>query len=279
MQRGLMMKKILLGTAALVVLAGPAFAADMAPRMYTKAAPVVAPIYNWSGMYAGLHAGYTFGDRNGVDTTGILAGNVANVAAGARAPFVGVDRDGFIGGGQIGWNWQSNSPWVWGLEADISYTDVRSTTNFVTILPPALGGAAGGSPLNNSLSSKMEYFGTVRGRLGYAWDRTMVYATGGLAYGQVENSAVFNNAANVAQFAGSSRDTKTGYTVGGGIEHAWTGNWTVKAEYLYYDLGRNDVTVPVLPGVAGAGGYISSFKNDGHIVRAGLNYKFGGMGW
>ncbi|WP_398482837.1 outer membrane protein, partial [Tardiphaga sp.] len=88
-----------------------------------------------------------------------------------------------------------------------------------------------------------------------------------------------NNAANVAQFAGSTRNTKTGYSVGGGIEHAWTGNWTVKAEYLYYDLGTNDVTVPILPGVAGSGGYISSFKNDGHIVRAGLNYKFGGMGW
>jgi outer membrane immunogenic protein len=263
----------------LTALAGPAFAADMAPRMYTKAAPVVAPIYNWSGFYAGIHAGYTFGERTNVDTTGILGGNIANVAAGARAPSVGVDRDGFIGGGQIGWNWQANSPWVWGLEADISYTDVNSTTNFVTILPVALGGAP--SPLNNSLSSKMDYFGTVRGRVGYAWDRTMVYATGGLAYGQVENSAVFNNAANLAQFIGSTRDTKTGYTVGGGIEHAWMGNWTVKAEYLYYDLGRNDVTVAIIPGVAGTGGYNSSFKNDGHIVRAGLNYKFNSMamGW
>jgi outer membrane immunogenic protein len=276
------MKKMLLGTVALVALAGPAFAADMAPRMYTKAAPVVAPIYNWSGFYAGIHAGYTFGDRTNVETSGILPINVLNVGAGARAASVGLDRDGFIGGGQIGWNWQSNSPWVWGLEADISYTDVNTTANFVTILPPGApfnGAAPGGSPLNNTLSSKMDYFGTVRGRLGYAWDRTLIFATGGLAYGQIENSAVFNNAANVPQFAGSTRNTKTGYSVGGGIEHAWTGNWTVKAEYLYYDLGTNDVTVPILPGVAGAGGYISSFKNDGHIVRAGLNYKFGGMGW
>jgi len=266
------MKKIMLGSVAALALASPAFAADMAPRMYTKAAPVVAPIYNWSGFYAGIHAGYTFGDRTTVDTTGVLPVNIGNVATGARAPFVGVNRDGFIGGGQMGWNWQANSPWVWGLEADISYTDVRSTTNFVTLLPPA------NSPLNNSLSSRMEYFGTVRGRLGYAWDRTMIYATGGLAYGQIENAAVFNNAANAVQFAGSTRNTKTGYTVGGGIEHAWMANWTVKAEYLYYDLGRNDVTVAAIPGV-GTGAYISSFKNDGHIVRAGLNYKFGGMGW
>ena len=267
------MKNMLLGTVALIVLAGPAFAADMAPRMYTKAAPVVAPIYNWSGFYAGIHAGYTFGDRTNVETSGLAPLNVGNVLSGARAANVGVNRDGFIGGGQIGWNWQSNSPWVWGLEADISYTDVNSTTNFVTFLPPA------NLSLNNSLSSKMDYFGTVRGRLGYAWDRTMVYATGGLAYGQVENSAAFFNAANALQFVGSTRNTKTGYTVGGGIEHAWMGNWTVKAEYLYYDLGGNDVTVIATPTGGSSGAYNSNFRNDGHIVRAGLNYKFGGMGW
>jgi len=273
------MKKFLLGTIALSALAlgNSAYAADMAPRMYTKAAPVVAPIYNWSGAYAGIHAGYTFGESSNVSTSGLLGGNITNVALGARSASVGLDRDGFVGGGQIGYNWQANSPWVWGLEADISYTDVNSSRTFVTVLPVALGGAP--SNLNNTLSSKMDYFGTVRGRLGYAWDRTLIYATGGLAYGEVQHSGSFNNAANAVQFAGSTRDTKTGYTVGGGIEHAWTGNWTVKAEYLYYDLGTTDVTVALVPGVFGTGGYNSSFKDDGHIVRAGLNYKFGGMGW
>ena len=273
------MKKFLLGSIALSALAlgNSAFAADLAPRMYTKAAPVVAPIYNWSGAYVGVHAGYTFGESSDVMTSGLLGGNVTNVALGARSASVGLDRDGFVGGGQIGYNWQTSSPWVWGLEADISYTDVNSSRTFVTVLPVSLGGAP--SNLNNTLSTKMDYFGTVRGRLGYAWDRTLVYATGGFAYGEVEHSGTFNNAANAVQFSGRSRDTKTGYTVGGGIEHAWTGNWTVKAEYLYYDLGTTDVTVALVPGVAGAGGYNSSFKDDGHIVRAGLNYKFGGMGW
>jgi outer membrane immunogenic protein len=271
-----MMKKILLGTAALVVLAGPALAADMAPRMYTKAAPVVAPIYNWSGFYAGLHAGYTFGDRTGVDTTGLALFNTNNVLGGARPASVGLDRDGFIGGGQMGWNWQANSPWVWGLEADISYTDVRSSTTAVTVPLSGIG------TLNNTFNSRMNYFGTVRGRLGYAWDRTMVYATGGFAYGEVENSvSLFGvNPGAALQFTGSNRDTKTGYTVGGGIEHAWMGNWTVKAEYLYYDLGSSDVAVLNVPTfTAGGPGYNSNFRNDGHIVRAGLNYKFGGMGW
>ena len=269
------MKKFLLGSIAVSALAlgSSAFAADMAPRMYAKAAPMVSPMYNWSGFYAGVNAGYTFGDSSNVQTSGLAPLNVANVASGARSASVGLDRDGFIGGGQMGYNWQANSPWVWGLEADIAYTDVNATRNFVTILP------ATGASLNNSLSSKMDYFGTVRGRLGYAWNRTMVYATGGFAYGEVENSASFFNAANALQFVGSNRDTKTGYTVGAGIEHAWMGNWTVKAEYLYYDLGTTDVTVAATPTGGSTGAYNSSFKNDGHIVRAGLNYKFGGMGW
>lgn len=269
------MKKILLSSVAAMAFAGPALAADMAPRMYTKAAPVVAPIYNWSGVYAGIHAGYTFGDRTGVDTIGLVAvPNGANVASGARPGSVGVDRDGFIGGGQIGYNWQSNSPWVWGLEADISYTDVRSSTTAVT--------SVGGVVRNNTFDSRMNYFGTVRGRLGYAWDRTLLYATGGFAYGEVENGvSLFGpNPAAALQFVGSNRTTKTGYTVGGGIEHAWSGNWTVKAEYLYYDLGSTDVASLNVPTfTTGGPGYSSNFKNDGHIVRAGLNYKFGGMGW
>jgi len=280
------MKKFLLGTIALSALAlgNSAFAADMAPRMYTKAAPVVAPIYNWSGVYAGIHAGYTFGEGNNIDTSGqIIPGalvqpNVLNVAGGARPGSVGMDRDGFIGGGQIGYNWQSNSPWVWGLEADISYTDIKSNRSVITApLAPGVG------TLTNNFSSRMEYFGTVRGRVGYAWDRTLVYATGGLAYAEVENNAAFfgpSPANPVLQFAGGNRDTKTGYTVGGGIEHAWMGNWTVKAEYLYYDLGATTVAVNVIPLSGGGGiGYNSRFENDGHIVRAGLNYKFGGMGW
>jgi outer membrane immunogenic protein len=280
------MKKFWLGSIALSALAlgSSAFAADMAPRMYAKAAPTVSPMYNWSGFYAGVHAGYTFGDSSNVGTTGqIIPGalvqpNVANVAGGARPASVGLDRDGFIGGGQMGYNWQANSPWVWGLEADISYTDVNSRRSVIT---SPLNGAPG--TLTNNFNTRMEYFGTVRGRLGYAWDRTMVYATGGLAYGEVENSVAFfgpSVTGGALQFVGSNRDTKTGYTVGGGIEHAWMGNWTVKAEYLYYDLGSTTVAGNVIAGSGGGGiGYNSDFKNDGHIVRAGLNYKFGGMGW
>lgn len=272
------MKKFLLGTVALTVLALPnaAFSADMAPR-YAKALPMVSPAYNWSGFYIGVHAGYTFGNDDDIGTTGQAAGNILNVAGGARPGQVRLDRDGFIGGGQIGYNWQAGSNWVWGLEADISYTDVRESRNIVTApLPPGVGA------LNNTFTSNLDYFGTVRGRLGYAWDRTMVYVTGGLAYGRVENTAAFFGLAPASplQFAGTNRSTEVGYTVGGGIEHAFSPSWSVKAEYLYYDLGSNTVNVALVPGGGGGGtGYNSRFENDGHIVRAGLNFKLGGMGY
>ena len=270
------MKSTFLGTAAFAALCMtlPAFAADM-PARYAKAPPpMVSPAYNWSGFYVGVHAGYTFSEDDNVTTTGQLAGNVANVAGGARPGQVRLDRDGFIGGGQIGYNWQFTPSWVVGLEADISYVDGRETINVVTASLPTA--APPNAPLNNTFRSRMEYFGTFRGRIGYAWDRTMIYATGGLAYAEVENSASFFNAANQLQFDGGRRRMETGYTVGGGIEHAFSPNWSVKAEYLYYDLGSNVVNVAAVPGGGGVGGYNSRFENDGHIVRAGLNYKFGG---
>jgi len=270
------MKKFVLGTAALcaLCLSLPALAADLPARTKAAAAPIVSPAYDWSGFYIGVHAGYTFGEDDSIVTTGQAAGNIANVAGGARPGLVRDDRDGFIGGGQIGYNWQVGPNWVFGLEADISYVDGDRDVTVVTApLAPGVGS------LSNTFSSRMEYFGTVRGRIGYAWDRTLVYATGGLAYGEVENNVSFLGTAGQLQFAGRNRDTETGYTVGGGVEHAFAPNWTVKAEYLFYDLGSNTVNVALVPGGGGGGtGYNSRFENDGHIVRVGLNYKFGGPG-
>lgn len=271
------MKNILLGATAICALCVslPAFAADLRPRAVKAPPPMVSPAFNWSGFYVGVHAGYTFGEDENVVTTGQAPGNIANVAGGARPGLVRLDRDGFIGGGQIGYNWQFSPNWVFGLEADISYVDSRETINVGTLSLPAA--VPPNAPLNNTFRTRMDYFGTVRGRLGYAWNQTMVYATGGLAYADIENSASFFGPAGQLQFDGRIRRTETGYTVGGGIEHAFTPNWSLKAEYLYYDLGSNTVNVAVIPGSGGGGtGYNTRFENDGHIVRAGLNYRFGG---
>ena len=264
------MKRFLLGTAAMATLclSIPAIAADL-PARVTKAPPaLVSPAYNWSGFYLGVHAGYTFAEEEDITTTGQALGNINNVAIGARPGRVSLDRDGFIGGGQIGYNWQVSPNWVFGLEADISYVDIDRDVAVI-----------GTTGLNNTFRTRMDYFGTVRGRIGYAWDRTLLYATGGLAYADIENRVNFFGPAGQLQFTGNNSNTETGYTVGAGIEHAFAPNWTVKAEYLFYDLGDNTVNVAVIPGSGGGGtGYNSRFENDGHIVRVGLNYKFGGPG-
>ena len=166
------MKSFLFGTAALTTLclSLPALAADL-PARVTKAPPVlVSPAYDWSGFYLGVHAGYTFGEDDTISTTGQAQVNINNVAGGARPGQVRLDRDGFIGGGQAGYNWQLTPNWVMGLETDISYVDIRNDTNVVTIPLNGIG------TLNNTFRTRMEYFGTVRGRIGYAWDRTLVYA-------------------------------------------------------------------------------------------------------
>jgi outer membrane immunogenic protein len=249
-----------------------ASAADLG-RMPAKAPPIAPPpAWSWTGFYIGAHAGYGFSGDNSIDTTGQAPPNVANILGGARPGSVSLDRDGFVGGGQIGYNWQFAPNWLLGIEADISYTDFRNSATVIT-LP-----LAGPGTLANTFSSRMDYLGTVRGRLGYVFDRTLIYATGGLAYGDVRNSVDFFGPAGQVQFTGSSSSLETGYTVGGGIEHAFLPNWTVKGEYLYYDLGKSTVNVAVVPGSGGGGtGYNSTFKNDGHIGRIGLNYKFGPM--
>ncbi len=269
------MKRVLLGTAALATLSMslPAFAADLPARLVKAPPAVVAAAYDWSGFYVGVSAGYTFEQDDGITTTGQAAANINNVLGGARPAQTRLEREGFIGGGQIGYNWQLTPNWVMGLETDISYVDIRKDTNVVTIPLNGIG------TLNNNFRTRMEYFGTVRGRIGYAWDRTLLYATGGLAYADIENSATFFGPAGQPQFAGSNRRTEAGYTVGAGIEHAFASNWTLKAEYLYYDFRDETVNVAVIPGNGGGGtGYNSRFENDGHIIRAGLNYKFGAMG-
>ena len=271
------MRKALLASVALsaVLTAAPALAADLGQRMITKAPPAAVPFvqpFTWTGFYLGVNAGYGFGTGSSAITTGQVAANVANVAGGARPANVDLRPEGFIGGGQVGYNWQFGS-FVTGIEADLAYTDFSETRTVVTTPLSGVGS------LNNTFRQHLEYFGTVRGRLGIAADRTLFYATGGFAYGGVDNRVDFFGPAGNLQFTGATRRNREGYTVGGGIEHAFAGNWSVKAEYLYFDLGRETVNVAVIAGSGGGGtGYDTRFRNDGHIVRAGLNYRFGGVG-
>jgi outer membrane immunogenic protein len=223
------MNKMTLAFAALLGTTAHAAAADLPSRAYAPAPVYAAPMFTWTGFYIGLNAGYG-GDKNTYSINGF--GNVLGISSG-----------GFIGGAQIGYNYQfAGSAFVLGLEADLQATNIESKVSILGI----------------SLGSKLDYLGTVRGRLGYAFtDRALLYVTGGLAYGRVKS-----NIANIITFGGSN----TGWTAGAGIEYALTQNWSLKTEYLYVDLGtKNSLLVP---------GLTIGVKSHEHIVRAGLNYRF-----
>lgn len=267
-----MKKLVLLSTASLAMMAGVAAAADLPSRRLAPAPFVAVPVFTWTGFYFGGNAGYAFSDKGHVETTGNGPVTISNVALNLRPSSQRLDPEGFTGGGQLGYNYQLGSV-VIGLEADIQYTDLAQTRDFVSVRGD-----------RSSFRSTTDYIGTVRGRLGYAFDRLLVYGTGGFAYGDVYNRANFFNfpPASNLQFTASRDDVETGYAVGGGIEYAvpnfslFNNAVTVKAEYLYYDLGERNLVVANVPPTA-PNSYTSRFTNDGHIVRAGLNFKFGGF--
>ena len=207
-----------LGLALAATIAAPfaAQAADLGPSPSYKAPAYVAPSYaTWSGFYVGVNAGYGFG--------------TSDWAALATDP----KPKGFLAGGTIGYNLQTGV-WVWGIEGDFDYSAMKDDV--------------GGN------ETKVPWFGTARGRIGYAgWGNLMPYITGGAAFANVKASSA----------AGSESKTRVGWTAGVGLEYALFSSWSVKVEYLYADLGSFNCTV--------CGGDVE-FKTN--IVRAGLNYRF-----
>jgi outer membrane immunogenic protein len=259
-----MFRKSLIAAASLLALsiATGASAADL-PRK--SVAPVFAqvPAFSWTGFYVGLNAGYGWGDFK----RDAAANPIGFTAAGAAAINAFASRttsaDGFVGGGQIGYNYQFGSV-VLGLEADIQFADIKKS-----IGPNQIVGLAAGNFLTSS--SKLEWFGTVRPRLGFAFDRFLVYATGGLAYGSVKVSDSYAFLGGPA--LASSSDTRFGYVLGGGVEYAFTNNLTLRAEYLYIDLGKKGYASPNVVGFANTDIQHSN-KTTLNVVRAAVNYKF-----
>jgi outer membrane immunogenic protein len=298
-----MKKSLVSGVAlALALSAGSAFAADLPSRKAPPYVPPPPPM--WTGFYVGLNAGYTFANSNNmVVNSGVLAatavapGAAANAAAAAAAA-AGVtgflpagNNSGFLGGGQIGYNWQFASNFVAGVEADIQGVAAGggSGSAFTTAVPTAAPAPVGVWVSSTTASKRLDYLGTVRGRIGYLITPTLlVYGTGGLAYGGVSTSLNISQlptgaalAAAYAPMFGASAfsDTRVGWTAGGGLEWMFMPNWSAKVEYLYYDLGNvaiNSVPlVAVAPaGVAFANSAWTTTRFDGHIVRAGVNYHF-----
>ncbi|MBJ6126042.1 outer membrane protein [Microvirga splendida] len=211
------MKKILLSSVALLGLATGAVAADLPSRRAAPAPVIVAaPIFTWTGFYVGVNAGYGWSndDFDAID----LADED--------------DDGGFVGGAQVGYNYQIGS-FVVGLEGDIQYADFGGSFTF-----------ADGPDADTDLDvfDRGDWFGTVRARAGVAFDRALIYATGGFAFA----------------------DDANGWTVGGGVEYAFTNNLSAKIEGLYVNLDHDDNDFPGFDG-----------ETDFGVIRAGLNFRFG----
>lgn len=220
----------LLAGAALLVLANaaPANSADTGKPAY-KAPAYIAP-FTWSGLYAGINGSYGWGNTKLTDPT---LGRSSNVAR------------GYLEGGTVGYNVQTGS-WVWGVEGDFDLSIVKANeTTYCGVTP--------GCEFQN------RWLATGRGRVGYAFDRLLVYGTGGAAYGEFKVSKASS---------GSEIESKPGWTVGAGLEYAITRTWSIKTEYLYVDLGSFGCSLAI------CGGPDSRIKMPLNIARLGLNYRF-----
>jgi outer membrane immunogenic protein len=277
-----------LATAVLAAMAvvPAASAADMAPR-YTKAPPAMVEVWNWTGFYIGGNAGYSWG-RSSTDVSFYnTATGLPIVPPPGSIPSARFDMNGAIAGGQAGYNWQTGS-WVWGVEADIQWSGEKGRGNYFCAPTPPLGGAclpgltflpAFVTGTNLTVDQSLEWFGTARLRGGFLVSpRVLLYGTGGLAYGSIKTSGTlsgFTPADLPVSVFGSNTATRLGWTAGAGVEGKITQNWSAKLEYLYMDLGRYDSLTLSLAPASLIGARVSSHFTD-HILRAGINYQFGG---
>ncbi len=283
-------------TVSAIALTQMASAADL---------PLKAPVYlppaiDWSGWYVGLNAGYGWGSGP-VSSTAVPTGGLVPGIAEGLATFATYNldpgRNGFIGGGQAGYDWQFNN-WVTGIEADIQGLANSGKANLPSVVPVP-GFPSEQYVGTQSAQAEVSWLGTLRGRLGaLIGPSALIYVTGGLAYGGVKAGGAINAQEN-ASFVATPFDffpsvggainsqIRAGWTLGGGWEWMFAPRWSLKAEYLHYDLGTvgtdyNVSTVCVPAACAfpppnttyGSAAVHTSTRLDGNIARAGVNYHF-----
>jgi outer membrane immunogenic protein len=236
-------RKTLSAALGTLFIGNSTLAADLAVK-----APQVAPIpaFTWGGCYVGAHAGAGFGE----DTV-----SVPSIVPGVS---VTGHSSGFLAGGQVGCNLQFSGHWVIGIEGEGSGTDVKGDTT-QTILG-----------ISGTAHAQTDWIASATGRLGWAWDRWLIFGKGGAAWDGDKYSASIPVFPEQLQ----ASETRTGWTVGGGIEWAFFNNWSAKAEYNYYDFGRSSVTLvgtfagaPIaVPGV--------QVRETMSVIKLGVNYRF-----
>jgi outer membrane immunogenic protein len=236
------MKKYLLGTVALVALAvaTPAAAADLGARYPVKAPPPVAAVWSWTGFYVGVNGGYGWGDSK----WSLLP---AGLNEGTH------HTDGGTIGGQIGYNWQIG-PWVVGLEAQGNWADFDGSN--VSLVAPGF-----------TNRTNIDAFGLFTGKVGYAFNNFMVYATGGAAVQSVDYR-YFTTAGGVT--AGTADETRWGATVGAGFEYAFAPSWSAGLQYNHMFMGNRDVNFAPAPNAS------DRIRLDTDVFTGRVNYRFGG---
>lgn len=283
------MKRIAIGmAAALSLFATGAMAADLAARPYVKAPPMVEAVWSWTGFYVGGNGGYSWGrSRSDVSWFNTATG-LPIVPPAGTVTSSSFDMNGGIAGGQAGYNWQMSN-WLLGVEGDIQWSGEKGRATYACGITSLAGGpclpgltfapAGLASASTLTIDQKLQWFGTLRGRAGIlAAPRWLLYVTGGLAYGEIKTTGTMTgfNAGGIAiASVGSTTATRAGWTVGAGVEGKITQNWSAKLEYLYMDLGSfSSGPFSLAPGSAIAANVNSKFTD--HILRAGINYQFGG---
>ncbi len=272
------MKKLALSAVVggLVGAGSAAFAADLsAGPVYTKVPRMVSAAYNWSGFYVGVNAGalWTNHDFSTLVDPGTGLHIPDNLSAVSAAGTGGNSKTGFIGGGQIGYNWQApGSSLVVGLEADLSGASSNSTRAGAGSIVASLST----NPFSTSNSAKYDWLATARGRLGYSADKSLIYITGGLAVADLKLASAYSTTLFDGAGAASRSTTKAGWTLGAGWEYAFAPAWSAKLEYLYvhFDDVSLDFTAKDASGGVNVFHTRSSF-DDNHILRVGLNHRLG----
>jgi outer membrane immunogenic protein len=236
---------------AFIGISGPALAADLPPAAPQRApatyVPAVLPVYNWSGFYIGINGGW--GWASGTITDTITSGPLAGLIGTSSG-----NINGGIFGGQIGANYQIDA-FVLGIEGDWDWSGQQRTDTF---------GCGVGCTVSENI--KIGWIATIRGRIGYAMDRVLIYATGGAAFTHTSDNVTLTGTGTI--FNESS--TNTGWTIGGGVEGAFAENWTARVEYLYVgtNVGQSGA-IPVVGGTITEAGNIHD-----SLIRAGINFKF-----
>lgn len=234
-------------------------------------APIMPAPFSWTGCYIGANAGAAWSHTDFTSTmdTGTHLGLPANLATVGNAGTGSAKETGFIGGGQVGCNWQTGAI-VFGVEGDFNAFTPETTLSGSGVLTT-------GDTFAIDNSVKARWLATVRPRIGYAFDRSLIYVTGGLAVANLRYTQTYSDTLFSGFGTSETTSTKAGWTVGGGWEYAFDNHWSAKLEYLYASFPSIDTVTNVSSTTGGTNTLHGSAEVHSHIVRVGLNYRFGSL--